>query len=118
MNFYRGTPVNAHATNANFNSVAIESVAPSYMFKFSAIAKADHSSANGSLQLQASNSEPNASGTYTWLNVGSPVSISGATAVGVVPFDTCYARMRFVYTDSSSGASTALLTVETMAFTF
>lgn len=119
MNFYRGTPVNAHATNASFNSGTIESVAPSYMFKFSAIAKADHASANGTVQLQASNTEPNASETYKWVNVGSAGAVSGTTAVLVsAAIDVCYARLRFVFTDSSSGASTALLTVETMAFTF
>lgn len=118
MNVYNGVPINAQATNANFNSAPVEAVAPSGMFKFSAIAKASHSSANGTLQLQASNTPNNASGTYTWLNVGSALSISGTTAVGVAPIDTSYARLRFVFTDSSSGVSTATLTVETMALLY
>ncbi len=118
MNVYNGVPINAQATNANFNSSAIEAVAPSGMFKFSAIAKASHSSAAGSLQLQASNTPTNASGTYTWMNVGSAVSISGTTVAGIAAIDTAYARLRFVYTDSSSGASSATLTVETMALLY
>lgn len=118
MNNYNGVPINAHATNASFTSAPIESVAPSFMIKFSAIAKADHSSANGSLQLQASNTPTNASGTYKWVNIGSPLTISGTTAALSAAADVCYARMQFVYTDSSSGASTALLTVETEAFTY
>lgn len=118
MNVYNGVPINAHATDANFNSAAIEAVAPSGMFKFSAIAKASHSSAAGSLQLQFSNTPPNAAGTYTWLNLGSALSISGTTAVGIAAIDTAYARLRFVYTDSSSGVSTATLTVETMALLY
>ncbi len=118
MNVYNGVPINAHATNATFTSSPIEAVAPSGMFKFSAIAKASHSSANGSLQLQASNTPPNATGTYTWVNLGSPLTISGATAVMLAAIDTAYARLHFVYTDSSSGASTATLTVETMALLY
>lgn len=120
MNFYRATPVNAAATNASFNSSPIESVSPSYMFRFSAIAKASHSSANGTLQLQASNEEPNSSGTYTkWVNVGSSAAVSGTTAVMVAQaIEVCYARIRFVFTDSSGGTSTALLSVDTMSFTF
>src|SRR3954464_995634 len=113
MNFYNATPINAHATSASFTSSPIEAVAPSFMFKFSAIAKADHSSASGTLQLQGSNTPPNTAGTYTWVNVGSAASISSTTAVLIAAADVCYGRLRFVFTDSSSGASTALLTVET-----
>lgn len=118
MNVYPGTPILAHATNANFNSSLVESVAPSGMIRFSAIAKADHASAAGSLQLQFSNTKTNASGTYVWVNLGSALTITGVTAVALTAIETCYGRLRFVYTDSSSGVSTALLTVETMALTY
>ncbi len=118
MNFYRGTPINAHATSASFNSSPIESVAPSFMFKFSAIANASHSSAGGTLQLQGSNTAPNAEESYTWANVGTAKTIAGVTAVIIEAIDVCYARLRFVYSDTTSGSSTALLTAETMSFTF
>ncbi len=118
MNVYNGVPINAHATNASFDSALVEAVAPSGMFKFSFIAKASHSSAAGSLQLQASNTPTNTTGTYTWMNVGSSVSISGTTVAGLAAIDTAYARLKLVYTDSSSGSSTATLTVETMALLY
>lgn len=115
MNFYNAKPIDAILANTNITSATIDS---SYMFKFSAVAKASHSSAAGSLQLQASDTPPNAAASYIWMNIGSSISISGTTAALVPLQDTGYLRMRLVYTDSSSGLSTATLTVEGFGFTF
>lgn len=115
MRFLPFSPINLQTANATITSSAIDM---SQIFKMSAQVIIGTGTATGSLQLQVSNDHSTGAQqfgnqTFThWSNLGSAVAISGAGSTLIAQQDMCYKALRAVYTDSSSGLGTALVTVQ------
>lgn len=118
MKYLPYSPINSVVANATITSLPIDL---SQMFKLSAQVVVGTGTATGSLQLQVSNDHSTGAQlfnnqTFTnWSNLGSPVSITGAGVTLVAQQDVCYKALRAVYTDSSSGAGSATITVNIFA---
>lgn len=115
MNYTNIRPINAQVGNTTITSAAVDA---SYMFKLSGVVKSDHSSANGTMQWQVSNDPPTAIAPTNFVNLGSSVAISGAGQSLMAQQDIAYRWVRAVYTDSSGGSATAVITLNLFGFTF
>lgn len=114
MNFTNLPLINSVLGNATIKSASLDT---SFMFKLSGVVRATHASANGTMQLQASN-VTGAPTESDWVNLGSPATISGAGNTIIAQQDLSYRWIRAVYTDSSGGSATALITLSVFGFTF
>lgn len=104
-------------SNTTINSIATET---QQVYKISYQLVVGTGTINGSLQAQVSNddnSELSIGLTPTptnWSNLGSPTALSSSGVTLVPEQDMCYRFLRFVFTDSSGGTSTANLRVQVM----
>lgn len=115
MNYVNIRPLDAVVGNTTRTSAAVDA---SYMFKVSGVVTSDHASANGTMQWQVSNDPPTAAAPTNFVNLGSSVAISGAGRTLMAQQDMSYRWIRAVYSDSSGGTATALITLNLFGFTF
>lgn len=116
MKYSNYSPINAiaNATRSS-NAVDIQQVV-----KMSAQIVVGTGSINGSLQAQVSNDDnvPMSTGKIpvptNWSNLGSAVALSTSGPTLMPQQDMCYRYLRFVFTDSSGGTSTANINVQVM----
>lgn len=111
--------MNGVASNVNQTSSVVDL---RQIFAFSVQAVAGTGSCSGTFQVQVSNDPvigPFQNFTFTnWVNLGTALTFSQSSVSSnqLVPYqNSSFVAMRVVFTDSSSGTNTALISVELMA---